>query len=139
MYEEACGKVAVVLDSSGSITDEQGQQFISEVDAVLAQVNPEQIIYMQVDHGIQHVQVLDRGQRLTNDDLKFKGRGGTAFAPAFWHLRDNHPDVQAIVYLTDLEANDFHEAEAAATAPVLWVSVSRHLEAPFGTTVYMPS
>jgi predicted metal-dependent peptidase len=139
MYEESCGKVAVVLDSSGSITDEQGQQFISEVDAVLAQVNPEQIVYIQADRIVQHVQVLDRGQRLTNDDLKFKGRGGTAFAPAFQLLRDEHPDVQAIVYLTDLESDDFNEAEAAATAPVLWVSVSRHLEAPFGTTVYMSS
>lgn len=140
MHEEACGKVAVILDTSGSINDEQGKLFISETAAVLAQVQPEQIIYVQCDDGVQSVNVLERGQRLTDDDLRFKGRGGTSFAPAFKHLAEHHPDVEAIVYLTDLETDedDFAQVEKLATAPVLWVSVNRHREAPFGTTVYLP-
>ncbi|NBS67360.1 hypothetical protein EBT31_00400 [bacterium] len=140
MHEEACGKVAVMLDTSGSIRDEQGKLFISETAAVLAQVQPEQIVYVQCDDGVQSVKVLERGQRLTDDDLRFKGRGGTSFAPAFKHIAEHHPDVEAIVYLTDLETSedDFAEVEKLASAPVLWVSVNRHREAPFGTTVYLP-
>lgn len=140
MHEEACGKVAVMLDTSGSISDEQGKLFISETAAVLAQVQPEQIIYVQCDDGVQSVKVLERGQRLTGDDLRFKGRGGTSFVPAFKHLAEHYPDVEAIVYLTDLETSeeDFAEVENLAVAPVLWVSVNRHREAPFGTTVYLP-
>jgi predicted metal-dependent peptidase len=140
MHEEACGKVAVMLDTSGSISDEQGKLFISETAAVLAQVQPEQVIYVQCDDGVQSVKVLERGQRLTDDDLRFKGRSGTSFAPAFKHLAEHHPDVEAIVYLTDLETSedDFAQVEKLATAPVLWVSVNRHREAPFGTTVYLP-
>jgi predicted metal-dependent peptidase len=140
MHEEACGKVAVMLDTSGSISDGQGKLFISETAAVLAQVQPEQVIYVQCDDGIQSVKVLERGQRLTDDDLRFKGRGGTSFAPAFEYIAEKHPDVEAIVYLTDLETDedDFAQVERIATAPILWVSVNRHREAPFGTTVYLP-
>jgi len=140
MYQETCGKVAVVNDSSGSITDEQGAQFISEVDAVMAQVQPSSIVWIQADAQVQDVKVLDTGERLKASQLpSFKGRGGTAFTPAFEYLRDNHPDVQAIVYLTDLEtgAEDFASAEEAACAPTLWVSVSKNLVAPFGETVYL--
>lgn len=137
MYEEACGKVAVIHDTSGSITDEEAQQFISELDAVLAQVKPEAIVYVQADYIVQEHQVLERGQRLKDHQVIFKGRGGTAFAPAFRFIQESHPDVQAIVYLTDLESDDFAEAEEAAVAPTLWVSVNRNAEAPFGTTVYM--
>lgn len=140
MHEEACGAVAVILDTSGSINDEQGKLFTSETAAVLAQVQPEQVIYMQCDDGIQSVKVLDRGQRLEADDLKFKGRGGTSFAPAFEYIAEKHPDIEAIVYLTDLDTDqeDFAQVERIATAPILWVSVNRHREAPFGTTVYLP-
>lgn len=139
MYQETCGKVAVVNDSSGSISDEQGKQFISEVDAVMAQVQPSSVVWIQADAKIQDVKVLDQGQRLKAEDLTFKGRGGTAFTPAFEYLREHHPDVQAIVYLTDLEssADDFATAEQVAIAPTLWVSVSKNAVAPFGETVYL--
>jgi predicted metal-dependent peptidase len=139
MYEEACGKVAVINDSSGSISDEQGKQFISELDAVLHQVQPESVVYVQADCVVQDVKIFERGQRIKDHELKFKGRGGTAFAPALKLIHDEHPDVQAIVYLTDLESDDFDKAEQYANAPVLWVSVNRHRDAPFGTTVYMPA
>lgn len=141
MYEEACGKIAVILDTSGSVSDEQCTQFISEVDAVLAQALPESIVLIQCDADIQDIRVLDRGSRIKEHHMGFKGRGGTAFAPAFRHIYDNHPDVQAIVYLTDLEtgAEDFEEAEGLAIAPVLWVSVDKNNVAPFGTTIYIPA
>lgn len=139
MYEEACGKVAVIADTSGSISDEQGQQFFAELDAVLAQVQPEATVFIQADAEVQYSGVLDRGSRLKDQQISFKGRGGTAFAPAFQYIRDHHPDVQAIVYLTDLDSSDFAEAEEAAVAPTLWVSTNRHAEAPFGTTVYLPA
>ena len=139
MYEEACGKVAIVADSSGSISDEQGVQFFSELDAVLAQVRPESVVFIQCDANVQDVHVFDRGQRITDNKRTFKGRGGTAFAPAFAYIKEHHPDVQAIVYLTDLESSDFDEAERNCIAPTLWVATTRHSQAPFGTTVYLPS
>jgi predicted metal-dependent peptidase len=102
-------------------------------------VQPSSIVWIQADANIQDVKVLEQGQRLKADEVSFKGRGGTAFTPAFEHLRDNHPDVQAIVYLTDLESGseDFETAEQLAVAPTLWVSVDQRAVAPFGETVYL--
>jgi predicted metal-dependent peptidase len=139
MYEEACGKVAVIADTSGSISDEEGKQFFSELDAVLAQVLPSEVVFVQADYVVQDVKVLERGSRLKDYKLTFKGRGGTAFAPAFQYIQEHHQDVQAIVYLTDLESDDFGKAEQFAIAPTLWVSTNRKTEAPFGTTVYLPT
>lgn len=137
MYEECCGKIAVCIDTSGSITDEELQQFISEVDAILASSQPEEVVLVQCDTDIRDVTVLPQGSRIKDQDLSFKGRGGTAFAPAFKRLYDEHMDLEAIIYLTDLECNDFAECEPYATVPTLWVCTTRHSEAPFGTTVYM--
>jgi predicted metal-dependent peptidase len=138
MLEEACGKIAVINDSSGSINDSQGAQFISELDAVLEQVQPSQIVYIQADCAVRDVKLFERGDRIKDQQLTFKGRGGTAFAPAFKYLFEEHQDVQAVVYLTDLDSGDFNEAEKYTTCPVLWVSVEPRAVAPFGTTVYMP-
>ena len=109
-----------------------------ELDAVLEQVQPSQVVYIQADCVVQDVKLFERGDRIKEHQLNFKGRGGTAFAPAFKYLFEEHPDVQAVVYLTDLESNDFNEAEKYVTCPVLWVSVNPRAVAPFGTTVYMP-
>jgi predicted metal-dependent peptidase len=138
MYEEACGKVAIINDSSGSIDDATGQQFISELDAVLSQVQPSQVVYVQADAAVQDVKIFDRGERIKDHQLTFKGRGGTAFAPALKFIHDEHPDVQAVVYLTDLESDDFADAEKYVDFPLLWVSTNQRAEAPYGTTVYLP-
>jgi predicted metal-dependent peptidase len=61
-----------------------------------------------------------------------KGGGGTAFKPAFDYINEHYPDVEAAVYLTDLEAfnEDFGEQPMY---PVLWVATTR-LAAPWGQT-----
>jgi predicted metal-dependent peptidase len=138
MYEEACGKIAVIFDTSGSVPDEAGVQFFSEMDAVIEHVRPSSVVFIQADAIVQDVKVLDCMDKLQDCDRKFRGRGGTAFAPAFKHLQEEHPDVQAIVYLTDLDSGDFDEAERFAPAPTLWVSTNPRAKAPFGVTIYIP-
>lgn len=139
MFEEACGKIAVIFDSSGSVSDEAGVQFFSEMDAVIDQVRPSSIVFIQADSEIKSVKELNAYDKLAKSDRVFRGRGGTAFTPPFKYLHEHHPDVQAIVYLTDLESNDFDEAQNYAVAPTLWVSIHPKNVAPFGTTVYMPA
>jgi len=139
MHDEGCGKIAVVFDTSGSVPDEAGEQFFAEVDAVIDQTRPSSVVFIQADAAVRSEQELDHNTKLANTEKAFKGRGGTAFTPAFELIREKHNDVQAIVYLTDLESSpeDFDQAEKAATAPVLWVSIVPRNTAPFGTTAYM--
>ena len=133
MYNEGCGPVTVVIDSSGSTT-KYFQQFASELDAVLAQVQPESVQVIIGDTKVTDAFTLDQGARLT--DLEIKGGGGTILAPLFQQV--NH-DSEVVVVLTDLELHDEDWSQIVKTvaSPSLWVSTNRTLEAPIGTTVYI--
>lgn len=138
LRSEGCGKIAIVQDTSGS-TAAHAQQFFSEVDGVLQQVAPSEVVFISCDCEVQDVTVFTQGERLEPKECVRKGNGGTAFTPAFKELFTEHPDVEAVVFLTDLESSsdDFEEAQRYVTAPVLWVSTNRILEAPFGITCYL--
>ena len=134
MYNEGCGSIAFIIDSSGS-TVNYFQQFASELDAVLAQVQPESVHVVMGDTKVADSFVLDHGARL--QDLEIKGGGGTILAPLFEHLNDTN--LEAVVCLTDLEMHeyDWETIMKLELPPTLFVSTNRTLEAPIGTTIYM--
>ena len=125
--------VAFVIDSSGS-TEKFYQQFASELDAVLAQVQPESVFVMG-DTKVADSFTLDHGSRL--QDLEIKGGGGTVLAPLFEHLDDPH--CEAVVCLTDLEMHEYIRAYQSArpTTHLIRIDQQGSLEAPIGTTIYM--
>lgn len=130
MLTESAGHLGVVIDSSGSC-ENYWKQFVNEMAAIHSELRPTQVTVLHVDTCVQHV------DEVMPDDIfpksPIKGGGGTAFEPAFNYFNEHHPDVEAVVYLTDLESNDFGEEPPY---PVLWVSTERH-EAPWGQTCYI--
>ena len=136
LKDYGCGPIAYVIDTSGSCWD-RIDEFTAEADAIAADIEPEKVVLIQIDHEVQRVDVLDKGQRIADiEDFKVEGSGGTRFLPAFKYLEEHHPDVEAVAYLTDLESNDTAECEGVIAAPVLWVSTTKE-KAPFGQTIYM--
>lgn len=135
MFTEACGPIAICNDTSGSTSDYQ-EQFFGELNAVVSDLQPEKVVVVQTDYEVQKAFELDHGDRLEPCHQEVKGYGGTAFTPTFEYLHEHHSDIEAIVYLTDLETSekDFQEAMRYSTCPVLWVTPNK-LTAPFGTTV----
>tara|TARA_R110002012_G_scaffold8468_2_gene39024 strand:+ start:273 stop:1373 length:1101 start_codon:yes stop_codon:yes gene_type:complete len=133
MYSEQCGPIAICRDTSGS-TYEYQEQFCGELNAVVSDIQPEKVVVVQTDYVVQEAYELEHGDKLP--ELTLKGNGGTAFYPTFEYLNENYPDLEAIVYLTDLESDpdDFVRCEQLATCPVLWVCTNK-LKAPFGATV----
>ena len=134
MFNESAGAIAICVDTSGSISDAELHQFWSEIVAVAKETRPERIICLGID-----TQVNDEFEWADINDMleeppTFSGRGGTRFAPAFEHLNDSMHDIEACVYLTDLECDDFGDEPHY---PVLWVSTSKNLQAPWGETIYM--
>lgn len=138
MRSQGCGAIAICFDTSGS-TRRYHEQFIGELNCVLNELQPEKVIVVQTDHKVQSVTILEQGETLEDVVVNIHGHGGTAFEPSFKYLFDNHPDLEAVVYLTDLESSaaDFANSQAYSTTPVLWVSTNTNTEAPFGQTVYM--
>jgi predicted metal-dependent peptidase len=134
MFSESAGKLAVLLDSSGSCS-EYWTQFMGEMAAIHSDLRPDSIIIVHCDADVQHTEEITEFDSFPTEN-NIHGGGGTRFAPAFDYLNEHHPDVEAAVYLTDLECyeSDFGDEPPY---PVLWINTER-TEAPWGQTVHIP-
>lgn len=125
----------VVVDSSGSITDEQLAHFVSECAAILWSHDSCKLTILACDVEVQDV------WEVTPDhpDLPrvFPGRGGTDFRPPFeWVASERRLEAPSgLVYLTDA---DGPFPETPPDYPVMWVvdgPVSARERVPWGITV----
>ena len=123
--------VAVVIDTSGSISPAVLDACTGEVQAILDSGRVERVHLVYCDRRVHGSRDLAQGDCVPREA---PGGGGTAFAPAFVHIAAHAPDAAAIVYLTDLDAGpgDFGPEPAA---PVLWLQYGRPRSAPFGEIV----
>jgi predicted metal-dependent peptidase len=82
-------------------------------------------------------------QHFETEDLPIKleihGGGGTKFVPALQYIRDHYPNVDAILFFTDMGAWDWDEVpQYNPGKPVLWMNTNRYsdgMDVPFGTVV----
>jgi len=122
-------EIAIAVDTSGSVSDEELEQFTGEVTSILHDTNPERIRFLQCDTEVRE----DTEYTRENLPLKvtYEGRGGTCFSPVINYINKKYPQVAALVYFTDLESNDFGDQPHY---PVLWVSTTSE-EAPYGEVI----
>ena len=126
-------KVVVAVDVSGSIHEDELNEFIAEVDSLKSQVRA-RVTLLTCDSRItgdspwvfeawEHCQLPER----------IIGGGGTDFTPVFdWvENHDQHPDL--LVYFTDAEGR-FPEHEA--TYPVIWLVKGKHA-VPWGQRIQL--
>ena len=137
-HSEGCGKVAICFDTSGSTQRDQ-QQFVGELNAVINDIRPSSTVVVHCDYEVQATFELNEDEQLEEEHFTLQGQGGTRLAPAFEYVNENHPDIEALVYLTDLETSseDFADAQDLCSYPVLWISTDKRAEAPFGETIYL--
>ncbi|MCY4642206.1 MAG: VWA-like domain-containing protein [Gammaproteobacteria bacterium] len=125
--------VAVGIDISGSVSDQDMNEFLSEVDAIKGNMRA-------------RITLLPCDSELTEgapwifepwDDIKMpsvlKGGGGTSFCPVFkWlDLQDQYPDL--LVYFTDCQGTF---PETAPCYPVIWL-VKGKKPAPWGQRIQL--
>jgi len=134
MFNESAGAIAICVDTSGSVSDAELHQFWSEIVAVAKETSPERIICLGVDTRVNDEYEWEDINDMLEEPPTFTGRGGTRFYPAFEHLNSSMHNIEACVYLTDLECDEFGDEPHY---PVLWVSTSKNREAPWGETIYM--
>lgn len=124
------GKVAIFLDTSGSISTRDLEQFLGEMNAISSSVQPEKVWVIPCDMIVHEHAVAEYewGEEIVT--VNAAGRGGTSFKPPFQYIRDKSIEAEKIIYLTDL-MGDFPEDPQI---PTLWVSVCEGT-APFGEVV----
>jgi|JFJP01.1.fsa_nt_gi predicted metal-dependent peptidase len=125
--------VIVALDTSGSVTRDELQEFLSEIDALKAQVRADVTLHACDDKldasGPWHYAMWE-AMSLPESIL---GGGGTDFRPVFeWAAKEQrNPDL--LVYFTDAEGQ-FPAEEPSF--PVVWL-VKGKSRTPFGTRIQL--
>lgn len=128
-YSEALQHVTIAIDTSGSITNKELQEILSEIIHIKRTFNPKRLTILDCDARIHNVYDVDE---FTNvEDLKFSGGGGTNFAPVIEYCNKNN--TNALLYFSDLYG-PFPKEEPSY--PVIWLCYSSSKPAPFGETVY---
>ncbi|MDB2417268.1 VWA-like domain-containing protein [Paracoccaceae bacterium] len=125
-------RVAVVIDTSGSISIDQLELFSAEIHGIWR--NGADVHIIECDAYVQRTYPY-KGKPLDN----VQGGGGTSFDPAFeWLKNMRNGRFDACIYLTDGMAG---EPEIRPRCPVMWVltdhlSATKHLK--FGRIITLP-
>lgn len=122
------GKIAICVDTSGSMSDEDLRRCFSEVDKINKTTNVE-LIVIEADSEITQVYPFDKKRK-----IEVKGRGGTAYQPAIDKAVEL--GVNGIIYMGDMDAFD---TPNDPKCPFLWCVIGSKQTPPakFGTTIYV--
>ena len=125
------GDVVVAVDTSGSVSTAELQQFLGELNNITDDHKPRSVTVITCDADIKSVVRYEQGDII--DTIECNGRGGTRVEPVFRYIRENELPVDNMVYLTDMGIWDF--PDNTPDYPVLWVSTDPQCsDAPFGET-----
>jgi predicted metal-dependent peptidase len=122
------GTIVVAVDTSGSIGEEELEQFAGEITAISDEAKPESIHVVYCDAAVHSSQEFGPSEPIC---LEPRGGGGTDFRPVFEWVEENQIAPICLIYLTDLCCHSYPQVPEY---PVLWVTDSRRT-APFGETV----
>jgi predicted metal-dependent peptidase len=124
--------ITVVIDTSGSIGDDQLTVFFSETASILNDCRPKRVQVIWCDASVKRVE-----EARSLDELlhirEAPGGGGTSFKPPFRYLEDNKTMPDTLIYFTDMYPGDGWPSEP--DYPVIWCSISTGIAAPFGELV----
>ncbi|HEX7045897.1 MAG TPA: VWA-like domain-containing protein [Burkholderiales bacterium] len=125
--------VVVVIDTSGSITDAEMREFVTEVNALKGQVNA-RITLHACDAALapDGPWTCEPWEQLVLP-RQLIGGGGTRFTPAFEWAAQLEPPPDLLIYFTDAEG-EFPAAEPPL--PVLWL-VKGKAPVPWGQRIQL--
>ncbi len=118
LHDETMGEIVVVVDDSGSISNETLKTFGSEIKAIMEDCRPSKTHLIFCDADIRSHYELAPDDQLP---LKIHGGGGTDFRPPFELVAEKKIMPKCLVYLTDLCGPWPSEPPPY---PVMWVCVT---------------
>ena len=125
--------VVIVLDTSGSINDDELKTFVTEINALKGQINARVTLHACDDHlAAEGPWVYESWENLVLPE-SFEGHGGTRFTPAFEWAENLEPRPDVVVYFTDAHG-EFPKREPPF--PVLWLVKGRK-EVPWGQRIQL--
>lgn len=129
-YSEALGELTVAIDTSGSLSQKDLIEILSEIQYIHETMKPSKLTIIDCDYKIHHIHEVKSSESIT--ELEFSGRGGTSLHPVIEHCNKTQPQV--LIYFTDLHAQQITEE---TEYPIIWICNSNHEPAPIGETIYL--
>jgi predicted metal-dependent peptidase len=127
---KALGEVSIMVDTSGSVDETSLSYARAIVESVIDECGPSAVTVYYADAKVCSVDRFEKGEPLT---WRPKGGGGTDFRPALDAI-DREGSAVCAICITDLYGTF---PESAPSLPVLWLSTTDGMSAPFGETVYV--
>ena len=93
--------IAVAIDMSGSISTEQGRDFLTEIQGIMESFDSYRIHVFCFDTEVYNPQQFDSDNLEGIADYEVRGGGGTDFDCIFGYLRDNDIEPKKLVVFTD--------------------------------------
>jgi predicted metal-dependent peptidase len=93
--------IAVAIDMSGSISDKQGKDFLSEVKGIMESFDSYKVHVFCFDTDTYNPQQYDSDTLETIDDYDLQGGGGTDFDAIFNYLKAEEVEPKKLVVFTD--------------------------------------
>ena len=123
-------RIAVAIDSSGSVDEESLGRFLAELEEILLHFPDYRIDLLVADSKIRLHRELAPGERLGSTLV---GGGHTDFRPVFDYIERRLEPPKLLIYFTDAQGTF---PERAPLYEVLWV-LNREGEVPFGEKIFL--
>ena len=129
---QALTKISFAIDTSGSVSEQQFNGFLSEVVAVFSQMKPKELDILQFDHELQYHETVKSLHQLQS--IPFKGCGGTCPEVALEAVHQTNS--KALFVITD--GMFFTHDLPKPKQPVIWVIFDNpSFEPPFGSIIHV--
>jgi predicted metal-dependent peptidase len=129
-------EIFVGIDTSGSISDTEYKEFISEIVGLDNQYKGRiKFTIITCDAEVQTVDNFDTG--FDPRKLRARGYGGTRFMPVFEHVREHFKKCKLLIYMTDLYGDEDSLEASRYNFHTLWILTqdANSKDPPFGTWV----
>ena len=128
--------IHVILDVSGSISDDDIGKFNSELNNILDQWETTlKVVYFDTQVQNRNNQFDEFSRDNYPVKLKTTGGGGTDFrVPFAWLGQHEYEPITCVVFITDGECYSYPKAPPY---PVLWIGTGKEFKPPFGQLVLM--
>lgn len=122
--------LALAVDVSGSVTDNQFNQFISDTHSLLKMMKPEKITIVQFDTQVKSIEIVKDLKDLSA--MKFTGRGGTAIEPVLHWAEATKPKL--LLVFTD---GGFRFYQNKYKGELVWlIHNNKTFSPPFGKVIH---
>ena len=134
LENESIGEIVVAIDTSGSIGQEQLNEFATELASICDTCSPEVVRVLWWDTSVHGEQVFKTDYANIASMLKPEGFGGTYVSCVNKYVIEKNIKAECVLVFTDgyLE----HDIEWQITAPTLWmVTENKSFQPPTGKLV----